>query len=221
MTHIDFRRALMAAFFVLGTPLAAESVTFSAALGDRTLGTLTWDGDGPTLLSVLDNTPLGVGDGRFEATSRPVRTEAGEAVTQYIGRSDDRVISVLLDTGRVRDTVVSPTGEATDLSDPARVPEDVLDPVEGFARLIDAVGCPAPLRLYDGRRVIEIETASQSTTGGTLTCQLDYRVTAGPGHLSPFRFTSLAVTLDYATAGGQSLRAITVAAGGFAVAFTR
>ncbi len=219
MALSSVRAALLAC--AVATPVTAETLTFSAALGNRTLGTLTFDSAGPTLLSVLDNTPLGVGDGRFEATSRPVRTDAGAAVTQYIGRSDDRTISVLLDGARAVETVVSPSSEETELSDVARVPPSVLDPVTGFGRLAAANGCPAPMRLYDGRRVIDIATARESRTETVLTCAMAYSVTAGPGHLSPFRFTSLAVTLLYGITGAQRLQRIEIEAGGFTVTFSR
>lgn len=203
-------------------PAVAEQASFRVMLGSRTLGNFTYDGTsggGPTIVSVLDNTPMGVGRGRFEGTSRPARTAAGEPVTQYVGRSDDRTISVVLADGRPVETVVQPASEETPLSDVAQVPAGVIDPATAFSRIADAQGCPEPFTMYDGRRVISVATADRLDVTGTLACRLDYRVIAGPGHLSPFRFTSLRVDLTYDTTGTQALRSFTVEAGLFTLTF--
>ncbi|MFC6760690.1 hypothetical protein ACFQFQ_16250 [Sulfitobacter porphyrae] len=57
---------------LLAGPALAEKLSFAMALGNRQIGTLTFDG-GPRagrLLAVMDNTPLGVADGSFEAVTR-------------------------------------------------------------------------------------------------------------------------------------------------------
>ncbi len=211
----------LAAVLTFALPTLAAAESFTVLLAGRAVGTLTWDRDGPTLVSVLDNMPLGVGDGRFTGTSRAVHSQAGDPVTQYIGASDERTIAVVLGGGRALETTISPTSEMTGLSDAGRVPPGVLDPVAGFGRLMTVKGCPGAMRLYDGRRVAEVATLTSTAAPDTLTCRLDYRVVAGPGHLSPFRFTSLAITLAYSTSGTQSLRRATIGTGLFTITLSR
>ena len=205
----------------LATPLAAAPDRFSVSLGGRTLGTLTHDADAQTLTTVLDNSPMGVADGQFEASLRRARTSDGQSVTQYVARGKGRVISILFDGAVAVETVVEPASERTDLSDVARVPDGVLDMVTGVGRLVRGQGCPGGFRMYDGRRVIDVQTLSETRGEGRLQCAVSYRVIAGPGHLSPFRFTDIAVTLDYATTGGQSLQRAQIEAGVFTLQLAR
>jgi hypothetical protein len=48
---------------------------------------------------------------------------------------------------------------------------------------------------------------------------MQYRVVAGPGHLSPFRFTALDLTLTYGKTGG--LAGIDISTGPFRVSLRR
>ena len=213
----------LAAAMALTVAGAAGAATerFSVLLGGRTLGTLSFDSGTQTILTVLDNTPLGVGDGRSESTARTVRASNGDTVIQYIGRKSDRVISVLFDGARAIETVVEPASERTEMSDVSRVPEGVLNMVAGFERIIASNGCPSRFAMYDGRRVIDVQTTRATPTDGGLTCELAYRVTAGPGHMSPFRFSNIAITLQFTTAGGQRLQQATIEAGVFTVDLVR
>ncbi len=184
-------------------PAAAEVFAFDAFLGRRQIGTVTWEttaargGTVAHLRSDMDNTPLGVGDGTFDAVSEPARMSDGTPVTRYVARTDERVITVTSDRGTVVETRVSPESEATTLSEPALVPQGVLDLAAGFGRFVQTSGCPAPFGMYDGRRVISVGPTASVQTGGLLTCRLAYTVVAGPGHLSPFRFRSIRLELFY------------------------
>lgn len=215
-----------------GGALRAEEVPFRVVLAGSVLGTLEYetapeDGGRPAAVRTnLDNTPLGVFDGTWEATSRPVRTEAGDVVLQYVSTSassrKNRVISVLHADGRVIETAVSPAREATELSHAAQVPEGVVDPVEAFGRLVEADGCPERFRIYDGRRVVEVSTTGSEEGGGVLTCRSRYEVVLGPGLLSPFRFDSLDVELTYDRTGAEPVLAgVEVSAGIFTAALVR
>ncbi|WP_099824767.1 hypothetical protein [Oceaniglobus indicus] len=206
----------------------AAAQTFRALLGDRVLGTVeyTSSGSGKTrtdrMATALDNTPLGVGDGTFEAISRPVTVD-GKRMRQYTGvsqsRRKSRSITVLHDAGKALRTDISPTSERTDLSDPARVPAGIIDLAQAFGRLAHSTGCPEPFRFYDGRRAITVQTLARTPTGGGMTCTVAYRVVAGPGHLSPFGFRKLDLTLDYNARG--VLDNATVRAGLFSLALQR
>ncbi len=159
-----------------------------------------------------------VADGVFTATTQAVRTTDGLAATQYLPQSDRRNISVLFEGGRVLDTQIAPGDEATTLSDPAVVPAGVPPLNKGFARLADATSCAAAFAMYDGCRVVQITTATKTRDGGSEVCTMDYRVTAGPGHLSPFRFKSLGMTLTYTD---EQLGRIALSAAGFKVQVVR
>lgn len=185
------------AFAALGAmPAAAD--TFRAMLGGRVLGTLEYRPvrGGAALRTVLDNTPLGVGDGVFLGQTR----QQGAAL-RYTGDSTsarkERQISVLLSGGRVVEVQIEPADERTPLSDAAAVPDGVIDPVTAFGLLIGAGDCPAAFQIYDGRRVIAVRPRGAEAEGTGMRCQMSYDVIAGPGHLSPFRFTALRLDLVY------------------------
>lgn len=214
------------AFLLLASPASAEE--WAVFLGEHRIGTvaLTTDPkDRLSFTSVLDATPLGLADGTFTASSFPAMTPEGRRVTQYLSEAKSsrkaRNISVLTDAGRAVETRVEPPSEATPLSDAAQVSSPVLNPVEAFARIATSTDCPEALRYYDGRRVIEIGLNSKVMDGATTICALDYRVVAGPGHLSPFRFRSVALGLDYEGNGPDALRRITLSAGGFTATLRR
>lgn len=216
MLPIQSVRLLALIVVMLPAPLAAE--TFRALLGGRVLGTLEYSGGAAgsgTLRTTLDNTPLGVGDGVYVGQSRRVSV-AGRRGVQYTGNSrsrrEARDITVVLADGRAVDTLVVPPSERTALSDPAVVPEGVLDPVTAFGRIIGGNDCPGAFRIYDGRRAIQVRPLSATVEGARKRCAMAYDVIAGPGHLSPFRFTALALDLVY-DAGAIAL--IEVRAGPF------
>lgn len=209
--------AALAAALLAG-PAAAED--FRVLLGGAEIGTLSLEGTGEDLALVarFAGTPLGVADGTYEAGSRPALAASGAAVRQFLSESafttGSRTVSVLLDGPRVVETVIDPVGDRTALSEPAAVPGGVLDPVQVFAALVRAGGCPGPLRLYDGRRVAEVAVAVAVAEGqgGDATCRGTYRVVAGPGHLSPFRIASFDLDLAYR---GGALAGVTVRTGPF------
>ena len=175
-------------------------------------------GRGGALTADLDNTPLGVADGAFRAETHDVKTADGQPAVQYLSQSAKRNISVVFGSGRVLETTVSPQSEATPLSLSSAVPAGVLPLTEGFRQIAEATTCPAGFTMYDGRRVVQIATAAKTSDGASDICTMDYRVTAGPGHLSPFRFKSLGMTLTYT---GGRLAEMNFTAGGFELRFTR
>ena len=189
-------------------PLGALAETFDVLLGDRVIGSL--ESTPSRLETVLDNTPLGLADGRFAATL----TREGDGVL-YDSQSDKRDIAFRAVAGRVREVTITPEGERTDLSRPEAVDRVVADPVTTMSRLAGAEGCPAPFRMYDGRRVVEAVVTAETASLATLVCEMDYRVVAGPGHLSPFRLGRIGLRLTYDLAGGQRLTRLRASAGGF------
>ncbi|MCF7698708.1 hypothetical protein [Loktanella sp. M215] len=197
---------------LLAGPALAAQQNFAMMLGNRQLGTLAFDGSGKDvhLLSRLDNTPLGVADGTFEAVTRA----KGDTI-EYLGvnrGSKTRDIAVTREGTQVTAVTVTPADEMTVLSDISKVPAGTLTTAEAFGVLANGKTCPNPLTMYDGRRVVQMATTAMDTTGETVTCDMSYRVIAGKGHLSPFNFKSLSMTAIY-QAG--ALAQITVSAGGF------
>ncbi len=207
-----FKRITLAALLAAS---AAGAASYDVSLGGRTIGTI--DHEPGRLLSVLDNTPMGVGDGRFEG----VATRGADGV-HYVGQSDERRIEVRIDAGRAQATDVTPASERTPLSDPAAAPAGVVDPVTGFGVLADADDCPGAFRIYDGRRAVELTPAGREVAQDVLSCRMDYRVIAGPGHVSPFRIKSMTLTAHYAPAQGRmrALARLDVRAGGFTLSLT-
>lgn len=203
----------------LSGPALAEKQTYTMSLGARQIGTLVFDGAGRNarLVSTMDNTPLGVADGTFEATTRGTGSKVA-----YLSKnrgSKVRDIAVTRQGQKVTAVSVTPAKEKTDMTDPAKVPDGVISPTEVFARLATGTHCPQPMAIYDGRRVVQMATASIATDdGAVVTCDMSYRVVMGPGHLSPFRFKSLGMQVVYAAG---VLDRVTMSAGGFDVTLTR
>ena len=203
--------------------LPAQAADFSVNLGDTMLGQLSFQraASGETVKSWLNNTPLGVFNGTFTGTSR----NAGAAVREFVGVSQSsrksRKVTVQISKGRAISTTVTPASEETDLSDIARVPDSVINPVQAIGYLIDADGCPQVIRIYDGRRVIALTPKAAQSGTDTLICDISYTVIAGPGHLSPLRIASANMRLTYATAGQQNLRQIRMRSGIFTVTLDR
>jgi hypothetical protein len=207
---------------------ASRAQNYSVSLGGRVVGTLDHRdeaGGGARLATLFNDTPLGVGDGMFDATSRPARAADGTPVRTYssvASRKDRRIDVDYADGGRVVSVVVTPAEERTALSDPAAVPAGVFDPVAAFGRIASARDCPPAFRYYDGRRVVQIVTRERTVDGNAVSCRADYDVIAGPGHLSPFRFTHLRLEMVYDARGADAgLRSLEMRTGPFALTLDR
>lgn len=202
---------------------AAQADTFSVQLGGKTLGTIEYDTAGSTarLRSTLDSTPLGVFDGTFAGTSTG-STASSRFTAESRSTRKARIVTVDIRAGRAVAVEITPTDELTALSDIAAVPAGVRDPVRAMGALFRAQGCPAAMRMYDGRRAVTIAPDGQSREGDDLICDLRYRVTDGPGHLSPLGISSAKLQLRFDTSGGQQrLETLTVASGVFRLTLLR
>lgn len=220
------RFALLACGMLLAAPASGE--TYSVSLGGKMLGQLSYTQSGgtATLRSTLDNTPLGVFNGTFTGTSTGTGTGTGtDASTTFTGNSrssrKQRVVTVDFAKGRAVGALVTPMDEMTDLSDIARVPDGVMDPVRAMGQLFRAKGCPAPVQMYDGRRVVTMRSDAGTQAGDILTCRVNYKVIAGPGHLSPLGISSAELHLSYGMSDGQALQQIKVSSGIFSITLDR
>lgn len=213
MFHL-FAKAAVIGVLVSGASFV-QAETYSVQLGGRNLGTISYQGGAEaSLQSTLNNTPMGVFNGTFTATSQ--QSAVGQ---QYHSNSSSsrksRQISVLIKDGRAIDTSVTPASEMTNLSNVGSVPVGVIDPVAAFGRFVSARGCPEAFRFYDGRRAILVSHERDSEVAGQLVCKMNYRVSDGPGHLSPLYIKNITVFLTYDVIGGQSLRKVVLSAAGF------
>lgn len=219
-----FFSILCAAIFciVLGAPASAQS--FSVALGNNILGQLKYSDQGgrETLVSNLNNTPMGVFNGTFKGTSRGVAA-GREFIGQSVSSRKTRTITTITKGGRAIQTTVTPTSEETKLSNVANVPAGLIDPVMAVGWLIQTgKGCPSTLHIYDGRRAIALTPTGQTAQNGMLTCDIAYTVFAGPGHLSPLKISKAKMQLNYAIDGTeQRLTHIRMGSGIFRLVLTR
>ncbi|MEO0917808.1 MAG: hypothetical protein AAFY31_12640 [Pseudomonadota bacterium] len=209
---------------MFSVPVGAFAETFVVRLGERDLGTMTFqrDGDAMRLRVSLNNTPLNLFDGTLDASSRPVRMANGDIRRQLLALSDttrkNREISVIFDGDVVTDVVVNPASEKTPLSVAENVPIAVIDPVRAFGQIVSGQQCPGLMQIYDGRRAVRLTTMQSTLSGDIVRCDVAYRVIAGPGHLSPLSFKNATVALFY---DAQRFANLTVTAGPFSITFVR
>lgn len=212
--------ALIALLGALAAPATAQEARFDIRLAGATLGQIAVGraGDSATLTTVMDNTPLGVGDGRFDATFTN-----GAYRSLSVSSDESRRIDIDFAGDRVANVAIVPPSEATDASVPAAVPAGVLDPARGFARVALAPDCVGAFRIYDGRRVVTVSLGARRLGAESIDCIYDYRVTGGPGHLSPFRFRKVSMVARYAVTNGTQgpLQDIALGAGPFTVRLIR
>lgn len=216
------KAAALLILMALAQPATADTLTYRIILGGSDAGTITHSqsGTSETLASDVKGTTLGVMDGSFRATSRP---EGRARRYESEGRSASRTRQIATVTAqtRVTETRIAPGSEATKLSDPAAVPAGTLDPVRGFGRLVRGPGCPGPFSIYDGRRVVQVSTTQTTSDSTALVCDVAYKVIAGPGHVSPFRFTSVWIRLLFDPDGKGGARQIDLKAGPFSAQLKR
>lgn len=203
------KSCIAALFFCTFAATFAVAETFEVSLGGKKLGSLTYsrDENGEKLLSTLNNTPLGVFNGSFAALSVAVQTTSGAQAQKYqsISKSSrkTREITLLIEAGRAVETVVLPESERTHLSDVKSVPRGVIDPVGGIGRLVAARSCPKKFTIYDGRRAIRLIPTGAKKSDNVLTCIIQYKVVAGPGHLSPLYISTVKMQVRYDLSGKQ------------------
>ena len=206
---------IRATFILLAllTPAAACAQDFDVRFAGGVIGQLS--ATTTAISTTLTNTPLGAADGWFRA-QRNGRTYSA-------ANSEGRRIDVTFDGETVTAVRVDPADERTDLSDPDAVPPGVLDPIAGFARIVRSTDCPAAFRMYDGRRLVYVSTDARTIENDVLICRIAYRVTAGPGHVSPFRISNLSLTARYGLSGGQvtGLGQLDIRAGPFSARLQR
>ncbi|MDN5787736.1 hypothetical protein [Pseudorhodobacter sp.] len=198
----------IAATLLLATPALAAEQGYGVVLGGRQLGWVIFDsGAGISKVrSQFDNTPLGVFNGSYTGASRP---GSGSGATVYKGNSSSsnkarEVTITRAADGHLTDVLITPQKDRTDLSVATNVPPGVLDPVEGFGRLISGKSCPSPFALYDGRRVVQVTSGASTTSGTVTTCDIAYKVVLGPGHLSPLYLKNITIRMEYDSAKAKT-----------------
>lgn len=217
--------AILALFTLSFAPTAwAETdAIFDIKLGQKTLGAMAYasDPNSEILNTVLSQTPMGAFDGTFIAESKIDGDRRNfEAISDSSRKA--RIVLMSHTAGRAVETTVDPVSEMTPLSDPARVPEGIIDPVQAIGKLIAAPDCPDTIAIYDGRRAIALHPVEATVEGGTQICNMSYRVIAGPGHLSPLKISNAKMKLTYVfTETTRELARIEITSGIFKVALDR
>ncbi|HHB81722.1 MAG TPA: hypothetical protein ENK83_08290 [Aliiroseovarius sp.] len=190
----------VATLFCLTTPASAEPILWRVSLAGLSLGQLRFEmgASGPSLRSDIANTPMGVFNGSFTASTRRDADGSLHYVSASRTTRKSRDISFTISAaGQVQDVRVTPAGQRTPLSVAEKGPVGVIDPTRAFARLVTPSGCPAGFALYDGRRVVQLSQTGQRQRAGRLVCQMRYSVTAGPAHLSPLSLHKLSLEIEY------------------------
>ncbi len=223
------RICLAAATLFAGlTPVMASAESFAVSLAGATLGKVEYrdrtegGAQREELTSVFDNTPLGVFNGTYAATS-VTQGAASKHVSQTRSTRKSRDVSIDQQAGKVVSVSISPDSEQTELTQPARVPAGVLDPVAAFGSLVVTSACPGAMQVYDGRRVAQMTATGSTRDAGGVTCTYDYRVISGPGYLSPLGLSGFALTLVYDTSSPEDwvLDRIQARTGIFALSLVR
>ncbi|SDG95253.1 hypothetical protein [Sulfitobacter delicatus] len=210
--------SLAALFGLLTAPAMAAEQTYTVSLGSRQLGTLQFEGErnDASLLLSLNNAPFGLKNGTFKAVAR----STGGKV-DYLGQnrgSETRDIAIGRKADKVTSVSVAPPSEMTEMTEAGKVPSGVVFPPEFFAAVANSTTCPSPIAMYDGRRVVRMAATAMEQDGETVFCDMSYRVTMGPGYVSPFHFRKFGVELAYSA--GKLVK-FTLKAGGFKVHLNR
>ena len=203
----------LAVLLALLLPVAAYAQDFEVRIAGRVIGRLS--ATRTAISTTVTNTPLGAADGWFRGQR--------DGQTYSAVNSEGRRIDVIFDGKTVTAVRVNPADERTDVSDSRAVPEGVLDPIAGFARIARPADCPAAFRMYDGRRIAVVSTEARAVENGVLICRIAYRVTAGPGHASPLYISNLSLTARYGLRAGQNtgLAQLDISAGPFTATLQR
>lgn len=195
---------------------AALAQDFDLSFGGGKIGNLSVSTN--RVSSDVSAAPMGVGNGTFEANIRITDDQTVEYNSSSPKKG--RLISVLYENGRVTETRVSPHGDMTDMSMASAVPVGAITPVAAINQLINAQGCPSSIRFYDGRRVVSVAVDSQDRSGDRLQCNMTYRVTHGPGHLSPLFIKQASLQIEYDLSSGQKLVVMSISSGPFTLYVT-
>ncbi|MBT3140482.1 hypothetical protein DS909_00990 [Phaeobacter gallaeciensis] len=205
----------------------AETQLFDVHMMGRTLGQVTYSrtqkdhGLHSTLTARLNNTPMGVFDGVFIGVRQPSTGPDGRQAYEYrvsnVSPKRTRKVSVLFRNERVVQTRVTPPYKNAMALDLENAPLIATDMIDAFGAVSAQTQCPGSLRIYDGRRLIRVSPKSSIVQSKQLTCLMTYKVIKGPGHLHPFNFRSVGVSLTYKTdaLGRNALDQIDLNAGVF------
>lgn len=217
------RRRAALLLWALLAGAGAQAQGFEVALGGDRLGRLdhTVSGGDRRLDLTLDSTPFGVFDGSYAGRS----LTAGPTI-EHTGRSRSsrraRDLALRLENFVPRAVQITPASERSALSTAAAVTRPVLDPVSGFGRLLETEGCPAMLRIYDGRRVGLLRPQGARRAADRVTCEARFEVVEGPGYLAPLGLSRIGLELVYDASGtAWRLMGLTASSGPFRLSFAR
>ena len=209
-------RFVLAVILALLAPAAlwAGPLSWQVSLAGLPLGRISFealDAAEPalSLRAEIDNTPLGVFNGIFAASS-VIEAESSRRFASQIRTSrKERDTAILFAAGgQVRDVRLTPANQRSALSHPEAVPPGLLDPVAAFGRLVVPVApmaCPQAFDYYDGRRVVRLSPTATLPMAAGLRCKMTYEVVAGPDHLSPLNIRRFHLVLEYDLAEGGGL----------------
>ena len=106
---------------------------------------------------------------------------------------------------------VFPKKERTKFTNPKLIDFEFIDPALSITKIFNSP-CKNSFVVYDGRRVIDIIAIEQISK---FECGYLYKIREGPGHLAPFNFKKIAISVFFDQTGNSASRSVIVKAGPF------
>lgn len=163
----------------------------------------------------ISSSPFKIFNGRFEYTT--FITELNKAASRIHYKSSvdatfkQREINYRVSNDRLVAVDVFPKREETKFTNPKQIDFEFIDPASAIATLL-RMPCKKSFIIYDGRRIIEVTSIKQTTE---LECGYLYKIQKGPGHLSPFNFTTFEISTFFGQDGNPAVRSMIVKTGPF------
>lgn len=145
---------------------------------------------------LLQATYDGHSSGHLNADGQPI-TDIFTATSHRIFKSRRQRVDFL--NNRPVAVSIEPSRDMTELSDPALVTDDRVDPLTYLGQFLQdrTSGCPAPADLYDGRRLTRVSFNLVIGPADAIICDGEYKIVKGPDHSIRKGYRSFGVRLEY------------------------
>lgn len=213
-TFFIFSLALLPSF-----SLAEDFKYFSISFLGKQIGSLKirdeTNGDSKIIhiTGEVSSSPLRLFNGKFYYKTIITGINSGSSRILYESSVDatfkDRRIKYW-----VRDDVliavdVFPKKEQTKFTNPKQIDFEFIDPAYSITKLLSSP-CKNSFTIYDGRRAIDVLAIKSASI---LQCRYLYKIRKGPGHLAPFNFKKIEISIFFDQERDLANRSMIVKAG--------